>query len=479
MYGIILAGGSGSRLWPLSRELYPKQLLNLNSDKSLLQSTFERLKNCMPGNNIISITNTKHASNVRMQLSDMSENPVILSEPTAKNTAPAIVLAVKYIIQKSNTDPVILVVPSDHLIKDNEKFLSTVKKGEKLAQQGYIVTFGIKPHYPETGYGYINTAEPVSSGSITKGYGLDYSSATIRNDMAQLENIGFLDKPHTSAGRVPSAKGYRYYVNELLKEDNLSLEEIKYIKNKLEIKVNEIEDLTKVATTTLSEITHYTTVAVGPKADKQIIEEIKFVSLGQRMLMVVIVTDTGLVKETIIKFDEDVTESQVDTLNALFNNRLKGKPLAKIDRPMAEYIFSEVHYSIGIMQAIIEQINRIVEEENNNIFLEGAKKSFDLPEFKSMKVAKNFVNLIDTKEEMLEIFNSGEAEDINVFIGDDDENSNLKDFSIITFKHTVGNKDLGTIGIIGPKRMDYSKVIAVMKYISKKLKEDNEKKEGM
>ena len=313
---------------------------------------------------------------------------------------------------------------------------------------------------------YINTAEPVSSGSITKGHGLDYSSATIRNDMAQLESIGFLDKPHTSAGRVPSAEGYRYYVNELLKEDNLTLEEIKYIQNKLKIKVNEIEDLTKVATTTLSEITHYTTVAVGPKADKQIIEEIKFVSLGQRMLMVVIVTDTGLVKETIIKFDEDITESQVDTLNNLFNTRLRGKPLSKIDKPMAEYIFSEVHYSIGIMKAIIEQINRIVEEENNNIFLEGAKKSFDLPEFKSMKVAKNFVNLLDAKDEMVEIFNSGDAEDINVFIGDDDENSNLKDFSIITFKHTIGDKDLGTIGIIGPKRMDYAKVISCLLYTS-------------
>ena len=326
---------------------------------------------------------------------------------------------------------------------------------------------------------YINTAEPVSSGSITKGHGLDYSSATIRNDMAQLENIGFLDKPHTSAGRVPSAEGYRYYVNELLKEDNLTLEEIKYIQNKLKIKVNEIEDLTKVATTTLSEITHYTTVAVGPKADKQIIEEIKFVSLGQRMLMVVIVTDTGLVKVTIIKFDEDITESQVDTLNNLFNTRLRGKPLSKIDKPMAEYIFSEVHYSIGIMNAIINQINKIIEEENNNIFLEGAKRSFDLPEFKSMKVAKNFINLLDAKDEMLEIFNSGEAEDINVFIGNDDENSNLKDFSIITFKHTLGDKDLGTIGIIGPKRMDYAKVISVMKYISKKLNEDNNKKEGM
>ncbi|MFR7544908.1 MAG: heat-inducible transcriptional repressor HrcA [Clostridia bacterium] len=326
---------------------------------------------------------------------------------------------------------------------------------------------------------YINTAEPVSSGSITKSHGLDYSSATIRNEMAQLENIGFLDKPHTSAGRVPSAEGYRYYVNTLLQEDNLTLEEVKYIQNKLQDKVNEIEDLTKLATTTLSEITHYTTVAVGPKTDKQIIEEIKFVSLGKRMLMVVIVTDTGLVKETIIKFDEDITESQVDTLNNLFNTRLRGKPLSKIDKPMAEYIFSEVHYSIGIMNAIIKQINKVIEEENKNIFLEGAKRSFDLPEFKSMKVAKNFVNLLDAKDEMLEIFNSGESEDINVFIGDDNENSNLKDFSIITFKHTIGNKELGTIGIIGPKRMDYAKVISVMKYISKKLNEDNNKKEGM
>ena len=326
---------------------------------------------------------------------------------------------------------------------------------------------------------YINTAEPVSSGSITKSHGLDYSSATIRNEMAQLENIGFLDKPHTSAGRVPSAEGYRYYVNTLLQEDNLTLEEVKYIQNKLQDKVNEIEDLTKLATTTLSEITHYTTVAVGPKTDKQIIEEIKFVSLGKRMLMVVIVTDTGLVKETIIKFDEDITESQVDTLNNLFNTRLRGKPLSKIDKPMAEYIFSEVHYSIGIMNAIIKQINKVIEEENKNIFLEGAKRSFDLPEFKSMKVAKNFVNLLDAKDEMLEIFNSGESEDINVFIGDDNENSNLKDFSIITFKHTIGNKELGTIGIIGPKRMDYAKVISFMKYISKKLNEDNNKKEGM
>ena len=286
--------------------------------------------------------------------------------------------------------------------------------------------------------------------------------------MAELEKAGYLEKPHTSSGRVPSAKGYRLYVNELLNDQNISLDEIKYIQSKLETRVNEIEELTKIATSTLSEVTHYTTVAIGPRTQMQNIEEIKFVLLGTRMLMAVILTDSGIIKESIIKFDEDISNEQVETLNFIFNNKLKGKPLEAIDKPLEEYIFSHMNYSLNVIKPIMEQLKKTINYENK-IYLEGANKDFELPEFKSLDVVKNFINVIDQKDIVTDLLSTGFADDINVYIGNENENEQLKDFSIVTFKHRYKNKDLGTIGIIGPTRMDYSKVISVMKYISKKL----------
>ena len=315
---------------------------------------------------------------------------------------------------------------------------------------------------------YINTAEPVSSNALISKYGLECSSATIRNEMADLEKKGLLDKMHTSSGRIPSAKGYRYYVDELLKDDNISLEEVKYISDKLETKVNEIEDLTKITANTISEITHYTTVTIGPKNDDQVIREIKFVLLGSRMILAVIMTDSGMVKETIIKFDEDITEKQVETINYMFNNKLRGKPIETINQPLEAYLYNEMKGMIGVIKPIITQIKKVLFEEAE-IHLQGARKELDLPEFNSLQVAKNFMNILDEKELIADMLNSGFAEDINVYIGGEDEKEELKDFSVVTFKHKIGNKDMGTIGIIGPKRMDYSKVISVMKYISKKL----------
>lgn len=317
---------------------------------------------------------------------------------------------------------------------------------------------------------YIDKAEPVSSGSLVKA--LNCSSATIRNEMAELEQAGYLDKPHTSAGRIPSQQGYRYYIDELLTEDKLTKKEIEYIKSKLETKVNELEDITKIATTTLSEVTHYTTIAVGPNVEEHTIMDIKFVLLGSNVLMAIILTESGIIREAIIKFDEDITEEQVRNLNYIFANKLIGKSMDEINGSFEEYLGTELKAGIKVIRKIIDEINKVLKTTSNEVYLEGTNKSFDLPEFKKAEIAKDFMNALDAKDLVADVLNTGIAEDINVYIGDELSDEKLKNFSVITFNHILGDKDIGTIGIIGPKRMDYAKVISVMKYISKKLKEE-------
>ena len=315
---------------------------------------------------------------------------------------------------------------------------------------------------------YIQTAEPVSSNAIVNKYGVDCSSATVRNEMADLEKLGYLDKPHTSAGRVPSAKGYRFYVDELIKEDDISMEEVIYIQSKLQTKVNQIQDLAKITTNTLSEVTHYPIVSIEPSKHTQMIEDIKFVLLGNRTMMAIILTDIGMIKETIIKFNEDVTKEQIETLNYLFNNKLRGKPLDEIDGPMEQYIASEMKESLNVVTPILNEMQKVINEQAQ-LYYEGANKVFDLPEFKDFDLTKNFVNVLDEKDVVIDTLNSDVAEDISIYIGDENINEHLKDFSIITFNHKVHGKSVGTIGIIGLKRMDYSKVISVLKYIHQRM----------
>lgn len=187
--------------------------------------------------------------------------------------------------------------------------------------------------------------------------------------------------------------------------------------------------------------------------------------------MAVILTDSGIIRESVIKFDENLDQVQVEDLTYIFKNKLVGKPLEKFDGPIEEFIMSEVNTGINIIKKIIEEINKLL-DESKQIYLEGAGKVVDMPEFKKVDVAKDFLNVLDAKDLVADILNTGIADNINVYIGEESEHEELKNFSIVTFNHLLENKDIGTIGIIGPTRMDYSKVISVMKYISKKLNED-------
>ena len=321
---------------------------------------------------------------------------------------------------------------------------------------------------------YIDKAEPVSSKSITENYGLDYSSATIRNEMAELEKVGYLEKTHTSSGRVPSVEGYRYYVNELLNTDNISIKEIEYIKSKLETRINQLEDLTKITTSTLSEITHYTSVGIGPNMELQEIKELQFILLGKNILMAIIFTKQGLIKETVIKFDKDINKNQVSLISKLFNERLVGRPLTDIDKPFEEYMFLEMENILEVVKPIVEELKKII-KESLEVYMEGTNKSFELPELQKSEVAKEFINILDLSKnnQMFKILEEkSKGNEINVYIGGETSNS-LKDFSIITLKNNVDGEDLGTIAIIGPKRMNYSKVISAMKFISKEIKDKN------
>lgn len=157
MKSIILAGGSGSRLWPLSRDMYPKQIFNLDDNESLLQQTFSRIVSLVKPCDIVTVTNVKHSQDIKLQLNKISPSNIVISEPISLNTAPAIACALEYFQQKDSQDDIIIILPSDHLINDMEAFNKSILSAQALAQQGYIVTFGVKPTYAETGYGYIKT----------------------------------------------------------------------------------------------------------------------------------------------------------------------------------------------------------------------------------------------------------------------------------------------------------------------------------
>ena len=245
---------------------------------------------------------------------------------------------------------------------------------------------------------YIETADPVSSAGLISKYPLNISSATVRNEMLELEKMGYLEKPYSSSGRVPSKMGYRYYVDKLILDEKLSSSDLKLIKKNLGQKVINLEELTKITTATISEITHYTSIAITSKGIKEVITSVEFIRIGLDTIMVLIITDKGRVKETIIKFDKELSDDVLTDLRKLFSKKIIGKPLEIIPKSIEEYIKEEVKIGIEIISKIIEEINKVILQ--NMIYIEGATESFKLPELSDDEVKHEYLNILNNIDEI-------------------------------------------------------------------------------
>ena len=245
---------------------------------------------------------------------------------------------------------------------------------------------------------YIETADPVSSAGLISKYPLNISSATVRNEMLELEKMGYLEKPYSSSGRVPSKMGYRYYVDKLILDEKLSSSDLKLIRKNLGQKVINLEELTKITTATISEITHYTSIAITSKDIKEVITSVEFIRIGLDTIMVLIITDKGRVKETIIKFDKELSNDVLTDLRKLFSKKIIGKPLEVIPKSIEEYIKEEVKIGIEIISKIIEEINKVILQ--NMIYIEGATESFKLPELSDDEVKHEYLNILNNIDEI-------------------------------------------------------------------------------
>ncbi|WP_125152569.1 heat-inducible transcriptional repressor HrcA [Clostridium rectalis] len=309
---------------------------------------------------------------------------------------------------------------------------------------------------------YIDTAEPVGSRTIAKKYDLGVSSATIRNEMADLEEMGYLEQLHSSSGRKPSDKGYRLYVDNLMEIQSLSPIEEEIIRTHiLKSALYEMDKVIKQATNILAELTRLTCIVKSYSGRRSCIKSIQLINVDGNNILIVIIADTGIIKNSLVKLkkpaDTDILLKLTNILNARLNNltieqiNLEVINALKIDLKGYEDIFD------AIIPVLYESLNSI---DNCDIYMEGTTNIFNYPEYNDIKKAKDFLALIDNKDKVKNLINSTDR--ISIRIGEENFLEDARDCSVITAVYSLKNRPLGTIGVIGPTRMKYSRVVSML-----------------
>jgi len=318
---------------------------------------------------------------------------------------------------------------------------------------------------------YLETGEPVGSRTISKYTDLNLSSATIRNEMADLEELGYILQPHTSAGRIPSDKGYRLYVDRMMEEKEREVEELKEI---LLEKEDKMEHLLKQVAKVLAQNTNYATMISAPQTQRNKLKFIQLSRVDEHQLLAVIVTEGNIIKNSILRVEEKLDDETLLKLNILLNTHLNGLSISEINLGMitAMKMQAGIHSSIvgNVIDAVAESIKA---EEDLEIYTSGTNNIFKYPELADNQKASELINIFEEKQLLNSLVEETLADEnntgIQVYIGDETPVQTMKDCSVVTATYELGEGMKGTIGIIGPKRMDYDKVVGTLKTLMHQL----------
>jgi len=319
---------------------------------------------------------------------------------------------------------------------------------------------------------YLETGEPVGSRTISKYSDLKLSSATIRNEMSDLEDLGYIVQPHTSAGRIPSDKGYRFYVDQIMQEKEQEVTEVKELMIQ---RMDRVELVLKKLAHLLAANTNYATMISGPLYHHN---KLKFIQLSQMeayKLLVVVVVEGNLIKNKVVQLEVEISQEDILNLNILLNSALTGLTITEINLGVISKLKEQAGVHGQVIDLVLNEVAAAIkaDDEDLQIYTSGTTNIFKYPELSDGEKASQLLSTLEQKDFLQELIKdvnaSDESGDIQVYIGDETPVQSMKDCSVVTANYELGEGIRGTIGIIGPKRMDYDKVLGTLRQLMKQL----------
>ena len=310
---------------------------------------------------------------------------------------------------------------------------------------------------------YIATAEPISSRTVSKKFNIGLSSATIRNEMSDLEEMQLIKQPHVSAGRIPSDKGYRLYVDNLMSRKVLNGEELNFLYEIIGKNIENLDLLMQETAKAISLITNYTTFASEPVIKKMVVRHLQLVPFDTNHLAMVLVTDSKVIRNFQIKVDFDADISTLSNMSLILNHFLEGKSIDNIDiktiKTKLKSMDTEGNYLLRIFDEIIVNI---MSETEIEVFTSGVRNILRFPEFSDLDKAETIFQTLEQKDILVTLLGKNNDENVSIIIGDENSFEQMKDCSIIRAGYQIGDRLQGAIGLLGPTRMDYSQVVSVL-----------------